>query len=392
MADREAMAPEEPAEGSNVGRIAALAGALVPVILVVLYFLHSAGLVDLSEYSEILEAAEVEAVGTAQDLIEVYFTDPKYPDIKEARHGGLDLILAADISEARSSVDVAAYDFDLESVARALVDAHERGVKVRMVTDSDNASERAVRQLKTIGIQIVEDEREALMHNKFVVIDEEVVWTGSWNLTENGTYRNNNNAVRIVSDLLAENYTVEFEEMFADRQFGPESPFNTPHRQVTLKHGASEEETRIESFFAPDDQVADRLLEQVKNAKKSIRFMAFSFTDDRLGEEVKKKDKLGLKVQGVFEERGSETEHSEYGLFDRARPRLDVLLDGNPYMMHHKVIILDNKTVILGSYNFTRSASDFNDENILFIHDPDIATLFREEFDRVYKQAATTGE
>ncbi|HSR33122.1 MAG TPA: phospholipase D-like domain-containing protein, partial [Anaerolineae bacterium] len=337
-------------------------------------------------------AVEVEAVGPTEDLVKVYFTDPTYPDIKEDRHGGLDLILAADISEAQSSVDVAAYDFDLESVARALVDAHEHGVKVRMVTDSDNASERTVRQLKKAGIQIVEDEREALMHNKFVVIDEEVVWTGSWNLTENGTYRNNNNAVRIVSDLLAENYTVEFEEMFSDRQFGPESPSNTPHRQVTLKQGASDEGIRIESFFAPEDQVADMLLEQVKDANKSIRFMAFSFTDDRIGEEVKKKDKLGLKVQGVIEERGSETEHSEYGRFDRARPRLDVLLDGNPYMMHHKVIILDNKTVILGSYNFTRSASDFNDENILFIHDPDIAALFREEFDRVYKQAAAARE
>ncbi|HSR31719.1 MAG TPA: hypothetical protein VLY63_14225, partial [Anaerolineae bacterium] len=103
MADREALAPEEPAQRSNVGRLAALAGALVPVILVVLYFLHSAGLVDLSEYSEILEAVEVEAVGPAEDLIRVYFTDPKYPDIKEDRRGGLDLILAADISEARSS-------------------------------------------------------------------------------------------------------------------------------------------------------------------------------------------------------------------------------------------------------------------------------------------------
>jgi phosphatidylserine/phosphatidylglycerophosphate/cardiolipin synthase-like enzyme len=392
MADRETMVPEEPAEGNNIGRLAAIAGALVPVILVVLYFLHSAGIVDLSEYSEFLEAVEAEVVGTAEDPIEVYFTDPKYPDNEHERQGGLDLILAADITEARSSVDVAAYDFDLESVARSLVDAHERGVSVRMVTDSDNAGESAVRKLKKAGIEVVEDKREAIMHNKFVIIDEEVVWTGSWNLTENGTYRNNNNAVRIVSDLLAENYTVEFEEMFSDRLFGPESPFNTPHRQVTIERGDSEEEIRIESYFAPDDQVADRLLEQLRGAKKNIRFMAFSFTDDRLGEEVKKQDKLGLKVQGVFEKRGSDTEYSEYGRMVRARPPLDVLVDGNPYIMHHKVFILDNKTVILGSFNFTENANAANDENILFIHDPDITRLFREEFDRIYKQAASAGE
>ena len=57
--------------------------------------------------------------------------------------------------------------------------------------------------------------------------------------------------------------------------------------------------------------------------------------------------------------------------------------------MHHKVMILDNKTVVLGSYNFTRNANEANDENILFIHDRDVAAQFREEFDRVYEEAAS---
>jgi phosphatidylserine/phosphatidylglycerophosphate/cardiolipin synthase-like enzyme len=99
-----------------------------------------------------------------------------------------------------------------------------------------------------------------------------------------------------------------------------------------------------------------------------------------------------LTVKGVFETRGADTEFSEYGRMNRARPRLDVLLDGNPYAMHHKVIILDNKTVILGSFNFTRNADEANDENILFIHDRDVAAAFRSEFDRVYKEAASKGE
>jgi len=71
-----------------------------------------------------------------------------------------------------------------------------------------------------------------------------------------------------------------------------------------------------------------------------------------------------------------------------AQPRMDVRLDGNTYMMHHKVIILDNETVVLGSFNFSRSADEMNDENILFIHDKDIASLFRTEFKRIYREAS----
>jgi phosphatidylserine/phosphatidylglycerophosphate/cardiolipin synthase-like enzyme len=391
VAREETIAREE-TEGGRKGWLAAAAAILVPLILAGLYLLQSAGIVDLSEYTEVLALLQADGGEIAGDPIEVYFTSPSNSEDKAEHRGGLAAILAADLTEARSKVDVAAYDFDLESVAQALVDAHERGVQVRMVTDSDNAKESAVRQLKRAGVPIVEDKREAIMHHKFVIIDEKVVWTGSWNLTENGTYRNDNNAVRIESDLLAENYTVEFEEMFTDHKFGPDSAFNTPHRQVTIEGTGSEGGIRIESYFAPEDAVADRVLELVKDARKSIRFLAFSFTDDRIGQAVKNQDKAGLKVQGVFEKRGSDTEYSEYGRMDRARPRLDVLLDGNPYVMHHKVFILDNKTVILGSFNFTANANDYNDENILFIHDRDIAAQFRAEFERIYEQAASADE
>jgi phosphatidylserine/phosphatidylglycerophosphate/cardiolipin synthase-like enzyme len=57
--------------------------------------------------------------------------------------------------------------------------------------------------------------------------------------------------------------------------------------------------------------------------------------------------------------------------------------------MHHKVIIIDDETVILGSYNFSRSAEISNDENVLIIHDPAVASLFVEEFGRIYQQART---
>jgi len=374
---------------SKKGWLAAAAGFVATLILAIVYLLGSGETAEPAEYSEAMPVvSERAATGGEEGSILVFFTDPQYPDNPADHQGGLDEMLAADIARAQSTVDVAAYDFDLQSVADALVEAHEYGVLVRLVTDSDNAEEPAVRQLRSAGIKVVEDEREAIMHNKFVVIDETIVWTGSWNLTESGTHRNNNNAVRIVSDLLAENYTVEFEEMFEDREFGPASSADTPHWEVIIESGDKDDGIRIESYFAPEDQVAERVLALVKEAEQSICFMVFSFTDDSLGNAMMNQDEAGLTVQGVFEERGAGLQYSEFGRMYSAQPRMDVRLDGNTYMMHHKVIILDNETVVLGSFNFSKSADEMNDENILFIHDKDIASLFRTEFKRIYREAS----
>ena len=55
--------------------------------------------------------------------------------------------------------------------------------------------------------------------------------------------------------------------------------------------------------------------------------------------------------------------------------------------MHHKVVIIDDKTVITGSFNFTQTANDANDDNVLIIDSPAVATLYNQEFDKVYGMA-----
>jgi phosphatidylserine/phosphatidylglycerophosphate/cardiolipin synthase-like enzyme len=63
--------------------------------------------------------------------------------------------------------------------------------------------------------------------------------------------------------------------------------------------------------------------------------------------------------------------------------KVPVKTDGNKYTMHHKVIVLDGETVITGSYNFTKSADNANDDNILVIHSPALAQLYEEEYQRM---------
>lgn len=312
---------------------------------------------------------------------QLFFTRPAYPNNPANHKGGIDTQLVALLNTAKKTIDVADYDFDLENVAQALAAAAGRGVRVRMVTDSDtleNADEAvqsAFTIVKNAGIPIVEDGRPAIMHDKFAVVDGAVVWTGSWNFTDGDAYRLNNNAIRITSPALAQNYTTEFEKMFVQRQFGPAKQGSL--RDPVLTIGGA----RVENYFAPEDKVAGQIAARIAQAQQSIHFMAFSFTNDTIGSAMRKRATAGVQVAGVFETTGSETQYSEYGKMRRAK--LDVLQDGNPYLMHHKVIIIDSKTVILGSFNFTASADKDNDENVLIIDDAGLAQAFEAEFGRV---------
>jgi len=319
------------------------------------------------------------AFPTSQDPIEVYFTAPGSA-AGESFRGGPDAVLAEAIDRAEESVDVAVYDFNLWSLRDALIRAAGRGVQVRLVTDSDNILRPEVAALEGVGIPVLGDRREPLMHHKFTVIDGAEVWTGSMNYTLTDGYLNDNNLVRIRSAELAESFTREFEEMFLEDRFGALSLADTPRRTPVVAG------TQLEVYFSPDDEPAARLVELVLEARESVEFLAFSFTLDPLREALVERAAQGVRVRGVIETDQAGNAGSELTALREAG--LDVRLDGNPRNMHHKVIVIDGSLVITGSYNFSTSAEESNDENVLIVHSGDIASLFLIEFERVFDLAA----
>lgn len=311
--------------------------------------------------------------------IQVYFTDPESPSSSHFEDGP-DESLAAAIDSARLTVDVAIYNLNLWSIRNALLDAHARGVVVRVVAESDNLDGEEFQALIAAGIPVLGDRREGSMHNKFVVIDHSEVWTGSMNFTLNGAYDDNNNLICLRAPQIAADYLVEFDEMFDEDLFGDDILAITPHPQIQV------EDTLVEVYFSPDDSVQSRLLELLETASKSIYFLAYSFTADELGEAVRSRATAGVKVAGVVDEgQGISNTGSEFDAFLQAG--LDVRLDGLDGLMHHKVIIIDEQIIVTGSYNFSRNAEETNDENVLIIHDPATASSFLEEFWRIYYQS-----
>lgn len=274
-------------------------------------------------------------------------------------------------------MDVAIYDLNLWSIRDALIEAHRRGATVRMVTDSDNMDEQEVQELKEAGIQVLGDRHEGLMHDKFVIIDRSEVWTGSMNFTTGGGYLDNNNLIRLRSSKLAEDYRHEFEQMFLDDHFGSDKTPNTPDPTVTVN------DSLIEVYFSPQDGTLDHILAAVNSAQQSIYILAYSFTSDELANALMEQARSGVSVRVVFDK---DQYHSNSGTeFDNLRNvGIDARLDGNPRLMHHKVIIIDQQIVITGSYNFSNNAERTNDENTLIIHNQDIAAAYTAEFQQIY--------
>lgn len=199
------------------------------------------------------------------------------------------------------------------------------------------------------------------------------------NLTDSGTYEDNNMMMRIRSVKVAENFTKEFEEMYVDDKFGDNIAAETPNPRVTV------DGTPIDTYFSPDDGVQAVLVDILGAARESIYFMAFSFTADELGDAIRERAQSGVTVAGVMDEdQVKSNAGTEFDPFNQAG--LDVYRDGNPGQMHHKIIIVDEETIIFGSYNFTNSAETRNDETLMVVYNEQITAYFLAEFQRVYGQ------
>ena len=314
---------------------------------------------------------------------QVFFTRPSYPEKAAGRKGGVDAAMIADIDAAKSTIYIASFDFDLELMTDALIRAKKRKVKVQLVVDDENLASPEVAEttgrLEAAKIPITWDERSAFMHNKIVVIDDTIVWTGSMNLVVNDVYRNNNNMIRSTLPELVSNYRQRFLDLYAGK-LGSKAPKNTPNPVIKLAGGV-----QIETYFSPVDKPRSKIVNYIKKAKQSVNVLAFSFTDDDTAQALIDRHEAGLEVQVVMEARNADGTGSEFGILEDAG--IPILRDANCYILHNKTMIIDEKIVITGSYNFTAAAENNNDENLLIITDPDLARHYLAEFDRLYAQA-----
>ncbi len=254
--------------------------------------------------------------------------------------------------KASSKIHCALYDLDIEELMNIL-----KQKRALVITDKDN---KVPDTLTNKGYQ--------LMHNKFCILDDNMIFTGSMNPTKTDTELNNNNFIVINSKELAKNYEEEFKELY-NGVFGKGE--KTKYSKFKFL------DADVENYFCPEDKCSEKVIKYLENANKSIYFMTYSFTHFRIADVLIKKHQQGIEIKGIIDK----TQQVENNQFDRLRSNnVSVIYDLNKYKMHHKVFIIDNQTVILGSFNPTQAADTKNDENILIIQNEEVAKKFLQEF------------
>ena len=272
--------------------------------------------------------------------------------------------LSSFILSGSSSVHCAFFDLDLPEIKEALSLQYSNGLDVKLIVDTDHFSD-----VEDLDIPIKQDERSSFMHNKFCVVDGMKISSGSMNPTLNGAEKNNNNLIFISSSALAQNYEDEFEEMWSGVYGkGEGSLYNTFYLN----------DTKVESYFCPEEYCGERIKDVLSTAEESIYFMTFSFTHGGIANVLLLKNMQNVTISGIFEKRGAGSQYSKFKVLDYQGA--DVRKDSNSNTFHHKVFIIDEKIVITGSFNPSKNADTRNDENILIIYDKDVADSYLEEF------------
>lgn len=269
------------------------------------------------------------------------------------------------------------------------------------------------------------------MHNKFVVADGKWVWTGSWNYTVTGLYGsdanrdagildgNQQHALEIHDTTLASAFTTEFNEMWGASGMTPDPVASNFHgrKADNTPHVFSVGGRTVEVFFSPGDGAVERLTNLVANdADISSYFEIFAWSDQALVDALKVKWEgsaedltgtlTGFDVRGVFESSfwnqwwsasiemtgrtASQTSINNPNI--RWNNPAPVFIDAESRKLHAKSMIIDvctlsDPTVIVGSTNWSNNGENVNDENMVIIHDFEIANQFLQQFYARYQAA-----
>jgi phosphatidylserine/phosphatidylglycerophosphate/cardiolipin synthase-like enzyme len=311
------------------------------------------------------------------------------------------------LGEARESLELAQYDFHLAPetaavVGRAIREASARGVAVRIIYNVDHRNpipvppppEPDVELIESLGVSSkavagVPD----LMHHKFVVRDRQTVWTGSMNWTDDSWSRQENVIVAVDSPDLAASFIEDFDQLW-NKDLVEETGF-VPPKRVHL------DGLLVRPWFTPGygEDLSARVAGAIGRAKRRVRICSPVITAApilaTLAQLVAegKVDVAGCvdapQVQGVvYQWRANGNVAWKLPLLERVLGGEFTGKSSTPYgvgtihdFMHAKIVVAD-EVVFAGSFNLSRSGEQ-NAENVLEIHDPELADHLSAYVDEV---------
>jgi phosphatidylserine/phosphatidylglycerophosphate/cardiolipin synthase-like enzyme len=137
-----------------------------------------------------------------------------------------------------------------------------------------------------------------------------------------------------------------------------------------------------EAFFSPGEACFQRIAARLANTRHTADICVFTVTDDRITQAILDAYQRGVKVRIITDNEKAYDPGSDVPKFRQAGIPLKV--DETPYHMHHKFALFDGTRLINGSYNWTRSAAEVNEENIIDTGDPRLVAAFQNEFNQLW--------
>jgi competence ComEA-like helix-hairpin-helix protein len=261
-------------------------------------------------------------------------------------------------------------------------------------------------------------EGSSLMHHKFVIVDNRFVIITSANFTFSDTsgdlsnsesLGNANNFLQIDSPELATLFTEEFNIMWGDgvggkpdSKFGLKKPVRLP-KTITLGN------TKITVHFSPtssgeiwSNSSNGLIAKTLDSSTKTVDMALFVFSDQKLANILESSHQKNVQIRTLIEPQFAYRFYSEaldmmgFALSNNCKYEVDNHPWKNPIstvgvpilpkgdLLHHKFAIIDNKTVITGSHNWSEAANSGNDETLVVIENPTVAAHYQREFNRLY--------
>lgn len=288
------------------------------------------------------------------------------------------------VDNSKESIDIAIYGYsEVPAITKALKRAKDRGVKIRFVYDEpfepakgyykDNQKIKDLAEVTaTDRISSSKTLSNYLMHNKFVIFDKSIVYTGSMNFSQTGLSGYDVNDIIVINSKdVANLYLKEFEQMI-NGKFHTNKDFINTNRSFKIG------DSIVEVYFSPKDKTSDRIIQILKSAKNYIYVPTFLITHTGISNELINAQKRGVDVRVIIDANSVTTRNSKHT--ELRKNGIALKTENYAGKLHSKMIIVDDEYLITGSMNFSNSGENKNDENSVIIKNSKIAKAHKNFF------------
>lgn len=280
--------------------------------------------------------------------------------------------ILSNINNSNSSIDIAIYGYSsTPKIEQAIKSAQKRGVKIRLIYDVDTKNQNIYPDTLNFAALIPDNKNDGdlketafTMHNKFYIFDNKVVITGSANLshTDMSGY-NSNNIIVINSAEIAKIYKSEFEQMYKGK-------FHTQKISIPNNYGI---------YFSPQDKtITNCIIPLIQKTKNYIYIPIFVITENKIVAELINAKNRGVEVKIIADALNASNKYSK--IRELRTSGIPVKIENYAGKMHSKTIIADDRYIIIGSMNFSKSGENKNDENTIILENPQAAKFLKQIF------------